>query len=120
VIIDFVILFLFLVPVAALLWRMVVSKSRSWPLRIGGAAAAMAGTVGAVIVYDDLQTFEFSDWRGDAALAAAVSASVYLLLWALRHRTNQRHRTVSLIAAAIGFVPFIATLSVALLYREQP
>ena len=110
---------LFLVPAAALCWRVVVSKSRSHALRAGGAAAAMITIVGAAVVYDNLQEFDLHDWRNDLALAAAVSGSVYLLLWAQRHRTNRRHRTVSLIAAIIGLVPFAATLATTLVYGRQ-
>ena len=61
----------------------------------------------------------FDDWRADLALAAAVSGSVYLLIWALRHRTNQRHRTISLIAAIVGFVPFVAAVATTFLFGGQ-
>lgn len=116
--VPYLILLLFMVPVAALCWRVVVTKSRNWALRIGGAAAAMANVVGASVVFDDLERFDFGDWRSLLALAAAGSGTIYLLLWGLRHRTNQRHRTISLIAAIIGFVPLIATVMVALLYGD--
>lgn len=111
-------LLLFLVPVAALVWRVVVTKSRSALLRIGGAGAAVAGTVGALVVRDRVATFDFRDERSAVALAAASSASFYLLLWALRHHTNRRHRTMSLIAALVGFVPLIAIAAAALIYPE--
>jgi hypothetical protein len=112
-------LVLFLVPAVALAWRVIISKSRNNMLKVGGAAAAMTTIVGAFVVYDGLDSFTFKDWRGDLALAAAVSGSVYLLIWALRHRTNQRHRTISLIAAIVGFVPFLATLITTLLFGGQ-
>lgn len=116
--ITYLILILFLVPVAALGWRIIVTKSRSWPLKIGGAGAAMATLVGAVTISDDVQTFTFKDWRNDVALVAAISGSIYLLLWALRHRTNRRHRTVSVIAAIVGFVPFLTAVAMATLYGQ--
>ena len=112
-------LVLFLVPAVALGWRVIVSKSRNNMLKVGGAAAAMATIVGAFVVYDDLDSFTFDDWRADLALAAAVSGSVYLLIWALRHRTNQRHRTISLIAAIVGFVPFVAAVATTFLFGGQ-
>ena len=113
---QWLILLLFLVPAAALLWRVVVSKSRSWALRIGGAGAAMITIVGAFTVFGNLADFQFKDWRDDLALAAAMSGSIYLLIWAMRHRTNQRHRTISLIAAIVGFVPVLATVVNTLLF----
>lgn len=111
-------LVLFLVPAAVLGWRIVVSKTRTRWLRIGAAAAAMVTIVGAFVVYDNLYDFEFADWRDDLALAAAAAASLYLLGWAQRHRTNQRHRTISIIGAIIGLVPVLATVSTVLLYRQ--
>lgn len=110
---------LFLVPAGALLWRVVVSKSRSWMLRIGGAGAAMITIVGAVTVFGDMGDFEFKDWRNDVALAAALAASIYLLIWATRHRTNQRHRTISIIAAIVGLIPFVATVASTLMFGGQ-
>lgn len=114
-----VFLVLFLVPAAALCWRVIVSKSRNNMLKVGGAAAAMITIVGAAVAYDNLQQFNFHDWRNDLALAAAVSGSVYLLIWAQRHRTNLRHRTISLIAAIIGLVPFVATVATTLVFGRQ-
>ena len=116
---PWLILLLFIVPAAALMWRVVVSKSRSWLLRMGGAGAAMITIVGAFSVFQDLADFQFKDWRDDIALAAALSGSIYLLIWATRHRTNQRHRTISLIAAIIGFVPFVATVANTILFGNQ-
>jgi hypothetical protein len=114
-----VFLVLFLIPAIALGWRVVVSKSRNWPLRIGAAAAAMTTIVGAGVVYDDLESFEFKDWRNDLALAAAVSGSVYLLLWARRRSGNRRHRTVSIIAAIVGIVPVVATIATTIAFGNQ-
>jgi hypothetical protein len=48
-----VFLALFLVPVAVLCWRLVVTRTRTRLLRIGAAAAAMVTLVGALGVYDD-------------------------------------------------------------------
>jgi hypothetical protein len=110
-------LLLFLVPAIALGWRVVVSKTHNWPLRIGAAGAAMMTIVGAGVIYDDLETFDFKDWRNDLALAASVTGSIYLLLWSRRHG-NRRHRTISIIAAIIGLVPVAATIAVALAFRE--
>jgi hypothetical protein len=112
-------LILFLVPAVALGWRVVVSKSRNWQLRIAAAAAAMTTIVGAGVVYDDLEGFEFKDWRGDVALLAAVSGSIYLLLWARRRSGNRRHRTISIIAAIVGLVPVAATIATTLIFARQ-
>ena len=114
---GYVSLILFLVPVVALGWRVVVSKTRRQWLRVGGAAAAMVTLVGAVVVYDDLQLFEFRDWRADIGLLAAMSGSVYLLLWSNRKRTNRRHRTISIIAAIVGFVPVIGAVATNMMLR---
>jgi hypothetical protein len=111
-------LVMFLIPAVVLCWRVIVTKSRSRLLRIGGAAAAMITIVGAFIVYDDLQSFDFRDWRMIVALFAAVSGSLYLLFWARRHRTNQRYRTISILAAIIGFVPFIAAAATAVFFQD--
>jgi len=112
-------LVLFLIPAVVLGWRIVVTKSRSMMLRVGGAGAAMVTIVGAFVVYDDLDSFEFTDWRGDLALLAAIAGSLYLLIWSLRHRTNQRYRTISILAAIIGFVPFVAAIATTYLFGQQ-
>lgn len=112
-------LVLFLVPALALGWRIIVTKSRNKMLRVGGAGAAMITIVGAFVVYDQLGEFEFSNWRANVALLAAIAASVYLLVWSLRHRTNQRYRTVSILAAIIGFVPFVAVIATNYLFGQQ-
>ena len=109
-------LVLFLVPAGVLGWRIVVSKTRRQWLRAGAAAAAMATLVGAFVVYDDLEDFHFRDWRADIGLLAAMSGSVYLLVWSQRKRSNRRHRTVSIIGAIIGFVPVIGALVTSLLF----
>ena len=112
-------LLLFLIPAIVLGWRIIVTKSKNMALRTGGAAAAMITIVGAFVVYDDLDTFEFKDWRGDVALLAAIASSIYLLVWSLRHRTNQRYKTVSILAAIIGFVPFVAAIATTYLFGQQ-
>jgi hypothetical protein len=112
-----ILLLLFLVPAAVLGWRVIVTKTRTRALRIGAAAAAMITIVGSFVIYDDLYTFEFKDWRDDLALAAAATASIYLLAWAQRHRSNKRHRTISVIGAIIGLVPVIATIATFFLFR---
>jgi len=112
-------LVLFLIPALALGWRIIVTKSKNRMLRVGGAAAAMITIVGAFVVYDDLDTFEFKDWRGDVALLAAIASSIYLLIWSLRHRTNQRYKTLSILAAIIGFVPFVAAIATTYLFGQQ-
>ena len=112
-------LVLFIIPAVALGWRIIVTKSKNNLLRVGGAAAAMITIVGAFVVYDDLDTFEFKDWHGDVALLAAISSSIYLLIWSLRHRTNQRYKTLSILAAIIGFVPFVAAIATTYLFGQQ-
>jgi peptidoglycan/LPS O-acetylase OafA/YrhL len=112
-------LVLFLVPAAVLCWRIVVTKTRTQWLRVGAAAAAMVTVVGALVVYDVLYNFNFADWRDDLALAAASAGSLYLLGWAQRHRSNKRHRTVSIIGAIVGLVPVIATIATVLIFRES-
>jgi hypothetical protein len=109
-------LLLFLVPVVALCWRVVVTKTRALWLRTGAAAAAMTTAVGAFVVFDDLASFEFKEWRNDLALLAAMSGSIYLLGWALRPHGNHRHRTISVIAAIVGLVPVVGTLATTFLF----
>ena len=113
---NFVFLLLFFVPVAALCWRIVVSKTRAQWIRAGAAAAAMISTVGAFVVFDDLATFSFKDWRADIALFASMVASAYLLAWSQRSRGNRRHRTLSIIAAVIGLVPVAGAVATAYLF----
>lgn len=102
---SFVFLILFLVPIAALCWRVVVTKTHAQWLRAGGAAAVMVSLVGSFAVFGHLTDFRLRQWRNDIALLAAMASSVYLLLWALRRRGNRRHRTVSMLAAMLGLVP---------------
>ena len=116
---SFVFLALFLVPIAALCWRLVVSKTRAQWIRVGAAAAAMVTAVGAFVVFDDLGDFNFKDWRADVALLAAMSGSIYLLAWSQRHG-NRRHRTVSIIAAIVGLVPVAGAVLTGLLYGGLP
>ena len=110
----------FMVPVAALIWRLVVSKTRAHWIRIGAAAAAMVTTVGAFTVYDKLVDFSFKDWRADIGLVAAASGSIYLLGWAQRSHSNRRHSTVSIIAAIVGLVPIAGAILTGLLFGGQP
>lgn len=112
-------LLLYLVPVATLAWRVVVSKTRRQWLRVGGAAAAMVTLVGAIVVYDRLELFVFKDWRADIALLASMSGSAYLLIWSGRKRTNRRHRTVSIIAAIVGLVPVAGAVATNAMLRMQ-
>jgi peptidoglycan/LPS O-acetylase OafA/YrhL len=111
-------LVLFLVPVGVLCWRVVVTKTRTQWLRVGAAGAAMMSAVGAFVVFDDLSDFKFKDWRADVALVAAMSGSVYLLLWSQRRRSNRRHRTISILAGIVGLVPVIGTIVSVLLFRD--
>ena len=116
--VRFAFLLLFLIPAAVLCWRLVVTKSRSVALRAGAAAAAMITIVGAFVVFPEITVFDFSDWRSDVALAAAISGSLYLLGWALKHRSNRRHRTVSVFAAILGLVPLAGALASNIIYRD--
>lgn len=116
---EYLFLILFLVPIVALCWRVVVSKTRTSWLRIGAACAAMASAVGAFVVYDELSDFEFKEWRDDLGLLAAMLASLYLLAWSVRKAGNHRHRTVSIIAAIIGLVPVIGTVASALIFGGE-
>jgi hypothetical protein len=113
---SLVFLALFFVPIAALVWRMVVSKTRSHWIRVGAAGAAMATAVGAFVVYDDLADFSFKDWRADIGLVASMTGSAYLIAWAQRHRSNRRHRTLSIIAAIVGLVPVAGAILTGLLF----
>ena len=111
---------LFLVPIAALVWRLVVSKTRAQWIRVGAAGAAMVTAVGAFTIVGELTDFNFKDWRSDIGLAAAACGSLYLLAWAQRHHSNRRHRTVSIIAAIIGLVPVAGAVLTGLLFGGQP
>ena len=110
---------LFLVPVAALLWRMMVSQTHIVGVRIGAAVAAMLTTVGAIVVSAKLLDFDFRDWRSDAGLAAAASGSLYLLGWAQLPHTNRRHNTVSVVAAIIGLIPIAGGIATGLLFGGE-
>jgi hypothetical protein len=109
---------LFFVPVAALVWRLVVSKTRSHWIRVGAAGAAMMTLVGAFVIYDSLADFDFKDWRADVGLLASMTGSAYLIGWTLRPHGNRRHRTVSLIAAIVGLVPVVGAILSGLLFGE--
>jgi hypothetical protein len=117
---NYVLLPLFFVPIAALIWRIVVSKTRAHWIRVGAAGAAMATAVGAFVVYDELSDFSFKDWRADIGLAASMTGSLYLIFWAQRHHGNSRHRTVSLIAAIIGLVPVAGAILTGIIFGGQP
>ena len=116
---TYLFLLIFLVPVAALGWRLVVSKTRSHAIRIGAAAAGMVTMVGAFVVYDKLMDFSFKDWRADIGLVAAASGSAYLLVWAQRPHSNRRHRTVSILAAIVGLVPIAGAILAGILFGGQ-
>ena len=115
---DYVFLLMFLIPAAVLCWRVIVTKTRAHWIRVGAAGAAMITAVGAVLVFHSLTDFQFKDWRSDVGLAAAVSGSVYLLLWSQRKHSNRRHRTISVVAAIVGFVPLVGTVLSTLLFQE--
>ena len=109
--IGYVFTLLLWVPVAVLLWRMVVSKQR-WPLRMGAAGAAMLTFVGSVTapVSGLGDVVGAREWTSIALCAAGPA---YLYLWSRKHRGRGKSRTVSLIAAIIGFVPIAAVLVLA-------
>jgi hypothetical protein len=117
---NFAFLFLFLVPIAALCWRVVVSKTRQHWIRVGAAGAAMMTAVGAFVIFESLTDFNFKDWRADIGLVASSIGSIYLLLWAQRGRGNRRHRTLSIIAAIIGLVPIAGAIATGILFGGQP
>jgi hypothetical protein len=104
-----------LIPVAALLWRMVVSK-QGWPVRLGAAGAAMLTLVGAVTAVPS--GFEVSGARAWIALALSAAGPVYLLLWSLQHHGRNYGNTVSLIASIIGFAPIISVIGVTVAYGD--
>jgi hypothetical protein len=79
----------------------------------------MTTAVGAFVVYDDLGSFSFKDWRGDIALLASMSGSLYLIGWASRPHGNRSHRTISIIAAIVGLVPFVGAVAATLLFGGQ-
>jgi hypothetical protein len=115
---SIVFLFMLLVPVATLMWRIVVTKSRRHWVRIGAATAAMVSAVGTFVVYGQIQHFSFADWRDVVALCSAMAASAYLVFLSLRRHANRRHRTISLIAAVIGVVPALGAIAVATFFQE--
>jgi hypothetical protein len=118
---TFVMLIFLAVPVAALLWRVVYSRSR-WPRRLGAAAAGMLTLVGAFVAEhttaEGIPVMRIVSVRDGIALLAAASGSIYLLLWGLRHRGRGRNKTLSILAAIIGFVPIVSAIAVAMLYPE--
>ena len=116
---NYAMVVLLFVPIAALVWRIVVSKTRQHWIRVGAAGAAMLTAVGAFVILPTLTDFSFKDWRSDIGLLAASTGSIYLLVWAQRHRGNRRHRTLSLIAAIIGFVPIAAAIATGIIFGGQ-
>ena len=115
-ILSFIFLLLFFVPVATLVWRLVVSQTRSHWLRVGAAGAAMVTAVGAIVVFDDLGEFSFKDWRADVGLVASMTGSAYLLAWSQRPHGDRRHNTLSIMAAIVGLVPVAGAILTGLLY----
>ena len=115
---DYVFLLMFLLPAAVLCWRLVVTKSRTYWLRVGAAGAAMITIVGAIGVFHNLTDFHFKDWRDDVSLAAAMAGTLYLIAWSQRKHSNRRHATISLVAGIIGLVPVAGTILSALLLQE--
>lgn len=109
------------VPVAALLWRVIYSRSR-WPRRIGAAAAGMLTLVGAFVAEhssaEGVPVLRLATVRDGIALAAVSAGSIYLLLWGLRHRGRGVNKTLSILAAIVGLVPVVASIAVAMLYPE--
>lgn len=113
-------LMLLFVPVAALGWRIVASKSR-WPRKAGAAAAAMLTLVGAAASENApsetfLTTMRIINVRDAIAVLAASSGSLYLLWWASSHRGRAMYKTVSIVAAILGLVPIIGAVANAILY----
>jgi hypothetical protein len=106
---------LLLIPVAVLLWRMVVSKQK-WPVRLGAAGAAMLTLVGAATAVP--RGFEVSGAREWTAVGLSAIGPAYLLLWSLKHHGRKYSKTVSLIAAIIGFAPILAVIGVTLAYAD--
>ena len=104
------------IPVAVLLWRMIVSKQK-WPVRMGAAAAAMLTVVGSVTAPSGT-SFRIQGAREWAALALCAAGPVYLFLWSRKHHGRKRSKTVSLIAAVIGAVPILAAILVTFYYAE--
>ena len=114
--INIALLLLLVVPIAALIWRIVVSKTRQQWIRVGAAGAAMMTAVSAFVIFESITDFNFKDWRADVGLVAASAGSIYLLLWAQRSRGNRRHRTLSIIAAVIGLVPIAGAIASGLIF----
>ena len=105
------------IPVAVLLWRMIVSKQK-WPVRIGAAAAAMLTFVGSFTVRGEAGGFRIAGTREWIALALCAVGPAYLFLWSRKHHGRKHSKTVSLIAAIIGFVPILGAILITLYYAE--
>jgi hypothetical protein len=111
-------LVIIMVPVLTLLWRLIASKQH-WPVRLGAAVAAMLTFVGALSARDAAAGgFRLDGVRDWVALALCAVGPSYLFLWSRMHRGRKRSKTISLIAAIIGFVPIAAALVITLLYAE--
>jgi hypothetical protein len=106
---------------AVLFYRTIVSKQH-WPVRFGAAAAAMLTMVGSVtarwINLADVEAYRIRGTREWLGLAAAAAGPAYLYLWSRKHRGRGRSKTISLIAAIIGFLPIVAALTFTILYAE--
>ena len=107
------------VPAAVLMWRVVVSKQKVM-VRVGAAVCAMLTLVGAVVMphfaLGEQDTSRLQSVRDGVAMLAAASGPVYLLFWSRKHRGRGKSKTISVIAAIVGFVPIVATLATALMY----
>ena len=116
--ISYVFMLLLWIPVGALLWRMVVSKQR-WPQRLGAAGAAMLTFVGSVTAQPGgTEGYRIVGAREWTALVICAAGPTYLYLWSRKHRGRGKSRTLSIMAAIIGFVPIVAALVLAFVYAE--
>ena len=115
--IGYVFTVLLWVPVGVLIWRMVVSKQR-WRLRLGAALAAMLTFVGSVTAPAVGSEYHIAGVREWTALAICAAGPAYLYLWSRKHRGRGKSRTLSIMAAIIGFVPIAAALVLAIIYAE--
>jgi hypothetical protein len=112
---------LLLVPIAALLWLALISRSH-WPMRVGAVAAAAVTMVGAAtmppLTPSDLSNYDIANVRDVTAIVAATVGSLYLLAWFRLHRGRGRNRTLATIAGIIGLVPILAAVAAALYSAE--
>lgn len=119
---DLLFIALLAVPAIVLLYRTVVSKQKTI-VRAGAAACAMLTLVGAAAMprfaLGGSETYRLTSIREGLALLAATSGPLYLLFWSRKHRGRGLSRTISVIAAIVGFVPIAATLAIALIYAGE-